>query len=219
MFVESPNLTLLALGGVEDDLHQLFHSWLVFFHFQYIIIFLVDVWNIFVMYVSYFHPKTISWRFERWGAEIFLMGWVTKLLAPSTFHLFADYSAFFHFWTSFPCLSSSSSSSLSKWLELGYASNFSFVSSSLHKAQRVLFSRKLSIFLQRLGVKSLRFPLYESWSQRHQFFGRSNLVFKSRFQYKAAVLPLLLSQILPQFPKSNPLSILSSSPLYKAWYY
>ena len=149
-----------------------------------------------------------------------LMGWVTKLLAPSTVHLFADYSAFFHFWTSFTCLSSSSSSSnLSKWLELGYNSNFSFVSSSLHKAQCFLFSRKLSIFLQRLGVKSLRFPLYESWSQRHQFFGRSNLVFKSRFQYKAAVLPLLLSQILPQFPKSNPLSILSASSLYKAWYY
>ena len=71
------------------------------------------------------------------------------------------------------------------------------------KPSMFFFSRKLSIFLQRLGVKSLRFPLYESWSQRHQFFGRSNLVFKSRFQYKAAVLPLLLSQILPHSPISK----------------
>ena len=205
------------LGGVEDDLHQLFHTWLVFFISNIFSYFFWRCLKSFCHVCIIFPPKDNLLKI--WAVGDLSDGWVTKLLAPSTFHLFADYSAFFHFWTSFPCLSSSSSSSLSKLLELGYASNFSFVSSSLHKAQRVLFSRKLSIFLQRLGVKSLRFPLYESWSQRHQFFGRSNLVFKSRFQYKAAVLPLLLSQILPQFPKSNPLSILSASPLYKAWYY
>ena len=54
-----------------------------------------------------------------------------------------------------------------------------------------------------IGTKEIKVPAYESWSQRHQFFWSSNLVFKSRFQCKAAVLPSLLSPIFPQVPTAN----------------